>query len=206
MDEEELEFLRMYGPWQPFTLDEAGAHFDPLGIPWWIAGGLAIEAFTGIRREHDDIDIGIFRKDLPVLREAFAGRYHIWSAGSGALRPVVDRFPEPAEDADQVWIREHALAPWRADVLLNPDEDGRWVSRRVRTFSAPLVEVTWERDGIRFLNPEIALAFKAKLARPKDELDFAATTPLLSASKKAWLADYLRRCEPDHPWRARLEE
>ncbi len=200
---ETLAFQRLYGPWEPFTPAGARALFDPIGIQWWIAGGYCIEAFTGVSRPHEDIDVSMFRRDIPALRRALEGRLHIWSAGDG-LRPVDDDNPEPRASADQVWLREHALSPWRADVLLNPDIDGRWVSRRDRTFSAPLEDVTWVSSGIRYLNPEIALAFKAKLARPKDERDLAVTLPLLDDAARGWLADYLRRCEPEHPWRQRL--
>jgi hypothetical protein len=201
---DDLAFQRRYGPWAAYSLAEARELFDGIGIRWWIAGGYAVEAFSGVAREHEDIDVSIFRRDVPILRSALEGRLHLWSAGSGALRPVDDRFPEPAADADQIWLREHALSPWRADVLLNPDDEGRWVSRRDPSFAAPLEEVTWERDGIRFLRPEIALAFKAKLARPKDERDFAVTLPLLDDSARAWLADYLTRREPQHRWRQAL--
>ncbi len=106
--------------------------------------------------------------------------------------------------ADQVWIREHALAPWVADCVLNRDREGRWLSRRDPEFDAPLEDVTWEREGIRYLNPEIALSFKAKLHRPKDDRDLAVTLPLLDDSALAFLADYLARREPEHPWRSQI--
>jgi hypothetical protein len=201
---EELDFQRRYGPWEAFTPQQVRKLFDGIGIRWWVAGGYAIEAFTGVPRDHEDIDVSIFRRDVPVLRTALEGRLHLWSAGSGSLRPVDDRFPEPARDADQIWLREHALSPWRADVLLNPDEDGRWVSRREPSFVAPLDHVTWELDEIRYLRPEIALAFKAKLNRPKDERDFAVTAPLLGDAARLWLRDYLARMEPAHAWRRAL--
>jgi hypothetical protein len=107
-------------------------------------------------------------------------------------------------DADQVWLRAHALAPWRADVLLNPDQDGRWVNRRDRAHVAPLDAVTWERAGIRYLNPEIVLAFKAKHVRPKDQHDFAAAAPLLDARAREWLSQYLHRKHPGLDWLQRL--
>lgn len=201
---EDAEFFRRYGPWEPFTLSEAKAMFDPLEIPWWIAGGHAAEAFHGVPRAHEDVDISMFRKDLPVLRQAVDGRFHLWSAGSGMLRPVTDRFPDLNEGSDQVWLREHALAPWRADIVVNPDDDGLWVCRRDTSFVAPLETVTWERDGIRYLNPEIVLAFKARQRRTKDEHDFAAILPRLDDRALRWLADYLDRCEPGCPWRERL--
>jgi hypothetical protein len=201
---DELAFQRRYGPWDPYTPSEARDLFDAIGIDWWFAGGYALEAFAGVPRDHDDIDVSIFRRDLPALHRALEGSLHLWSVGSGSLRPVDERFPQPAADADQVWLREHALSPWRADVLLNPDDHGRWVSRRDPAFAAALDDVTWERDGIRYLRPEIVLAFKARLNRPKDQRDFAVARSLLDDSARAWLADFLARMEPRHEWRQAL--
>ena len=165
---EELAFQRRYGPWLPWTPEQAKAVFDRSGLTWWIAGGWAIVAFTGEPREHVDIDVSLWRRDVPTLVKAFEGSYDVWAAG-GALTPLFgDRLQMP-ESADQCWIRQHALAPWRADCVLNLDRDGRWVSRRDPEFDAPLDEITWERDGIRYLKPEVTLSFKAKLHRPKDD-------------------------------------
>ena len=35
---------------------------------WWVVGGWAIEAFTGVARRHEDIDLVIWARDLPLLR------------------------------------------------------------------------------------------------------------------------------------------
>lgn len=201
---EELSFQRLYGPWEAFSPERARELFDPLGFPWWIAGGWAIEAFTGVEREHGDIDVSMFRRDLPTLRRTLAGRFHVWAAGEGALTPLVDDATVMPVNADQVWLRAHALAPWRGDVLLNPDQDGRWVSRRDSSYVAELDAVTWQRDGIRYLRPEVVLAFKAKLARPKDEADLTAALPLLDEEALRWLADFLDRINPGHAWLDRL--
>ena len=204
LDDEELDFQRLYGPWDAWSPRQAREIFDPLGVEWWIAGGWAIEAFTGVSRHHEDIDVSMFRRDLPLLRQAFRGRFHLWAAGSGALSPLEDPERDIPDSADQVWLRAHALAPWRADVVLNPSRDGRWVSRRDPTYDAQLEDITFTREGIRYLKPEIALSFKAALARPKDEADLAACLPLLDGGAKAFLADYLARIEPDHSWRHQL--
>lgn len=204
LDPEDLAFMRRYGPWQPLSLDEVRELFDPIGLDWWIAGGTAAEAFHGVPRHHEDIDVSIFRRDLPTFLAAVAGRFHVWAAGSGMLSPLLEPDSAPHEGSDQAWIRAHALAPWRADVLLNPDRGGRWVNRRDPGFDAPLDEVTWWRDGVRYLNPEIVLAFKARLVRSKDEHDLEAMLPLLDSSQRLRLAEYLDRCEPGHPWRPRL--
>ena len=203
LTDEDNEFQRRYGPWEAFTPEQAKPVFDDTGLTWWIAGGWAIEAFTGVPREHEDIDVSIWRRDVASLVRAFEGRYHVWAAG-GALTPLFEDRLNVPETADQVWIREHALAPWVADCVLNRDREGRWWSRRDPEFDAPLEEVTWERVGIRYLRPEIALSFKAKLHRPKDNRDLAATLPLLDDAARAFLADYLARREPDHPWRAQV--
>jgi hypothetical protein len=186
------------------TVPEARTLLDPLGIPWWIASGVALEAFHGVPRRHGDLDVGVFRRDLPILRAGLSTRFHLWSAGSGMIRPLTDETPDPHPESDQIWLREHALAPWRVDVLLNPDRDGAWVFRREPSFAAPLDAVTWPADGVRYLRPEIVLAFKAKQTRPKDDVDFAATLPRLDDGAAAWLEAFLERTAPHHPWRERL--
>ena len=60
----EEEFFRLYGRWEPLAPRAVTALFEPMGIPWWIAGGYAMEAFTGVARHHTDIDVSIFRRDL----------------------------------------------------------------------------------------------------------------------------------------------
>ena len=127
---EEEAFRRLYGEWD--ALDPAGTAAFMAGYPgeWWVVGGWAIEAFTGVARRHEDIDLVIWRRDLPLLRDHVGDRHHVWSAGSGAIRPLDDDWPEPHEQAGQVWLRDHATAPWFLDCILSEDRDGLWVSRR----------------------------------------------------------------------------
>jgi hypothetical protein len=70
---------------------------------------------------------------------------------------------------------------------------------------APLDEVTWVADdGIRYLNPEIALLYKAVLHRRKDDRDLDRCLPLLGADARAWLRDSVARLYPEHAWLALL--
>jgi hypothetical protein len=208
LDREELEFQRRYGPVQQPTRAQAKEFFDGFGRPWWIAGGWSIEAFTGVARPHDDLDVSIWRRDVPALAAYAEGRYHVWAAGAGGyIRPVTFERPEVPEDADQVWLREHALAPWRYDVVLNPDRDGRWVFRRDPELDYELDEVTWVADdGIRYLTPELTLAYKAKHGRAKDEADLLAALPLLSPARRTWLADMIDHLHPGHAWIERIKQ
>jgi Aminoglycoside-2''-adenylyltransferase len=60
------------GPWQPWSPQEVAQFFAPLTVPWWIAGGWAIDLFLGRQtREHEDIDVQILRRDQQVIRALF---------------------------------------------------------------------------------------------------------------------------------------
>lgn len=135
-DLEDLEFFRLYGPWEPTTPEQATSLLEGFDAEWWVVGGWALEAFTGLRRAHEDIDVGFFRRDLPALRRHFAGRYDLWSNSGGVLRPITDRWP---------------------DLQPNPDVQGRWVFRRDDAITADLNSVTWLKDGVRFSSPEAVL-------------------------------------------------
>jgi hypothetical protein len=205
MDAEELAFQRLYGPVLPSTPADCAELMRGFEQPWWIAGGWSIEAFTGVPRPHEDVDLAIFRRDVAAFREQLKDRYHLWSNAGGTLRPMTDARPDPIEDGDQIWLREHALAPWRYDVVLNPDRDGRWVFRRDPSFDYALDEITWVApDGIRYIAPEVALAYKAKLSRPKDEVDLATTLPMLDDRRRTWLRDMVAHLHPGHHWLDRL--
>ena len=206
------QFFGLYGPWRLPALDEVRGWLDGWDRPWWIAGGQSIEKFTGVGRQHDDVDVAFFRTDIASLHAHLSPRFHLWAAGSGTLQPLGWDSGQRAEVvalpewSGQVWVREHALAPWRADFVVTPQRDGRWVFKRDETFSAPLDDVTWVADdGIRYQRPEVTLAFKAHLVRPKDEADLEAALPLLHRPQHAWLAARLHAMYPDgHPWLARL--
>ena len=198
------EFERIYGPQQPWTPAQAREVLAGLEVPWWVAGGWAVEAFTGVARPHEDLDLSVFRRDLPALRTHLGSRFHLWAAGEEGLLHLAPGRAMP-ESAGQVWVREHALAPWTCEFLLNSDADGLWQSKRDPSFSAPLETVTWERDGVRYLAPELVLSHKVATGRPKDDDDLAAALPLLRPAQRTFLAGFVRAHAPDHPWRAVLD-
>jgi hypothetical protein len=45
-------------------------------MPWWLVGGWAIEAFTGVLHEHEDIDLSIPTGDTT----AFGEHVGVWVA------------------------------------------------------------------------------------------------------------------------------
>ena len=74
------ELVRIYGPWLRRTPQDAALLFAGYPGRWWIAGGWALEAFTGVKRPHIDLDPSIPRCDLPLLRRHLTGRLDLWSA------------------------------------------------------------------------------------------------------------------------------
>ena len=206
-DEEDRAFLDLYGPWDPLNPARARELMTGYPAPWWIVGGHAIEAFTGVPRMHEDVDLVIFARDVPAFRAQLGDRFHLWSNFGGTFRPIDDKHPDPLDPRSQIWVRREARSPWLLDCILNPDADGRWQSKRDPEHVADLEDVTWVADdGIRYLNPEITLFFKAAQHRVKDEIDLDNAWPLLSDEQRAWLRDAVRRYDREHPWNERLAE
>jgi hypothetical protein len=202
---EDRAFFRRYGAWEPFDPPRLAAFMAGFPRPWWIVGGWAVEAFTGVPREHEDVDLSILACDVPALREHVGDAWHLWSNDGGTLRPLDDRFPEPLDVESQIWIRRSAQDPWVVDLPITPDRDGRWTNKRLPDHVAPVEEVTFvAADGIRYLAPQICLLYKAVLHRPKDDRDLDRCLPLLSDEARAWLHDAVARLYPGHAWLARL--
>jgi hypothetical protein len=193
-----------WGVWEPLTPIGVRDLMAPIAVPWWIAGGHAIEAFVGDAfRAHVDVDVGIFRDDQLRARAALADWDAHCADPPGSLRPwpIGERLPRGVHD---VWLRERPDAPWRFQWMLNERDGGDWVSRRDPRTRVPIANLGFERDGIRYLAPQIQLLFKAKNAREKDEADFARAQPLLSEEQRAWLRERLEAEQPGHPWLVRL--
>ncbi len=201
----EEEFLAVYGPWARRTPDDVRELMRGYPGTWFVAGGWAIEAYTGVAREHDDCDPSILRGEFDLLRSHLRGRYDVWAAGAGALKPIFSDEPGTFDDlapagAGQVWLRPGWDQPWEYDVLLAPGDATTWVYKRDPSIRMPMAHAVWEKDGVTYLRPEIQLLYKARGLRDKDQDDFDATWPLLDAGRREWLRAGLRHTLPDHPW------
>jgi hypothetical protein len=194
------EFAHWYGPWAPLDPGTIAEFMDGFDRPWWIIGGWAVEAFTGVPREHEDMDVSILSSDAEAFRLFLGDRYTPWNMDDSWLRPFDDRFRDLRPDS-QLWIREHAQAPWILDVPLTPTTDGRWTNKRLPAQTATVEDVTWvAADGLRYLRPEAALLMKSRLAREKDRHDAAVTIPLLDDAQRGWLRDAVVQLDDRHAW------
>lgn len=196
------EFEARYGRWAPLTPTQVRDLLAGAPFPWWIAGGWAVEAATGVVRPHDDVDVAVLASDLAALRSWFSDHeLHETRSGDVALLPDG---AEPTPDNDQLWLRRGPDEPWLADLLLTPTDGDDWLFKRDRSLRRPLRDIGWVGpDGVPYLRAEIVLLFKAKLSRDKDQADLSS---LLDADPAGavWLVGALERTHPGHPWIDRI--
>jgi hypothetical protein len=198
-------------PFQP--LIEVVGMLSSLYIPWYVAGGWAIDLYVQqYRRKHKDIDIAIFRRDQLVVQGYFLERgWKLWKyvGNSTAREPwlpgerleLPDRgiFVEPVDEIPSI------------DILLSEIEGDEWYYHKDSRIRHPVRSVGMRSTlEIPLLSPEIVLLFKARhvygdepndiLNRQKDENDFQAVHRFLTAKRRAWLAQVIELLYPNHPW------
>lgn len=203
------ELTRIYGPWLTRSPEDVAELFADYEGRWWISGGWAIEAFSGVGRDHGDVDPSIPRGEFPLLRRYLAGRIDLWSADQETLRVLLpddvgaDDHLVP-DSCENVWARNSGGDPWEYDIILMGTVDDRWVFKRNDRTSLPLDEIVWTQDGVRYLRPEIQLLHKAAGLRPKDQADFDAVRPVLDSQSRQWLRNAIGRTHPGHKWLAAM--
>ncbi|MFA9428838.1 GNAT family N-acetyltransferase [Egicoccus sp. AB-alg2] len=183
--------------WQPLSPTQAAAVFAGASFPWWIAGGWALDLVVGRRtRRHDDLDVGVLRRDQAAVQRYLRG-WELWAADPpGTLRPWAPGEWLPVGVHD-VWARRPGSASWRFQLHVNEADGPSWVSRRDPAVRRSLTEAVVDVGGIPVLAPELQLLMKARTPRPKDEADFAAVLPALDVRRRGWLARHL---PAGHPW------
>ena len=203
---EDEAFYRLYGPWAVLTPTEVAEMLRRHDRPWWIVGGWAIDAATGVPREHEDVDVSMLASDVPAFYANLRSEWHLWNQVGGVLTPFRDDRTEPVDRESQIWVRRDATSPWVLDVILIPDRDGLWVNKRDPDQTAPVDDVVWTHsDGVRYQRPEIVLLHKALKARPKDDRDLRTTWPVLDDEARDWLVREVARLYPGHRWLSLLD-
>jgi len=197
--------VRLYGPWKVRTPREAVDFLSGYSGRWWVAGGWAIDAFTGTARAHGDLDIGIPRMEAESFIEFAGAALDVWAA-AGSLTPLPLNGASVPDDCGNLWLRKSGADPWEYDVLLEDVREENWVYKRAKNISLPLRHCLWSRDGVTYLRPEIQLLLKAKHAGPKDALDLERCLPNLDEDSRTWLTQSLRQENPQHPWVGRLTD
>jgi hypothetical protein len=184
--------------WDAWHPAEAARRLAGVDLPWAVIAGWSLDLFRGRQtREHGDLEIGLPANGFPALREAFAG-LEVYAIVDGRAVPATEA---ALAESHQTWVRDPVAGLWRLDVHREPWDGDTWICRRdprIRRAGSDVIAHT--ADGIPYQQPEIALLFKAKHVREKDQSDFENTLPLLSADARAWLREALELVHPDHPW------
>jgi hypothetical protein len=185
--------------WDPLDLDEAVALMRGFPAPWWLVGGWAIDLFVGSEtREHSDVDVVVRRGDQELLRERFAS-WDVQVAHDGKLEPWVGYLEPPRSG---LWARADARGAWQLQFILAHHDGEDWLYRHDESIRLPLAEAILRDDrGIPYARPEIVLLSKSRLVRKHDERDFVAALPLLDATSRARLLEWLPE---GHAWRVLL--
>ena len=202
--DEDRDFYRWYGAWAPLTPTEVARVLEGLDARWWIVGGWAVDAFTGVPRDHEDVDVAFFRTDLPAVLERLSPGLCVWSNQGGTIRPL--RKPgDLLEGSRQLWVRRDGDSPWLMDLAVTPHDGDTWISPRDGRIRVPFERATFVApDGIRYLRPELVLFMKALFARPKDDRDLEAILPRLDEPARVSLRAAIALVHPDHRWLALL--
>jgi len=188
--------------WDPYLPEEINELFKSLTIPWWIAGGWAIELFLGTKtRKHLDIDIQILRKDQLILQE-FLESWDLYKTNQPGLKPwKKDEFLQLGVNC--VWCRKTHEAPWKMEIMFLDSEGEEWIYRRKPSIRGLFSEIGMKtKSGIPYLSPEIQLLFKAQ-RKPvlKDQQDFDNVLKILDENKLLWLKEaLLKQLSRNHIW------
>lgn len=208
------------------SVDELNPSFEPLTavcnlfadvhVPWWIAGGWAIDLAAGrISRAHHDIDVMILERDEHALRTGLTGVDFRLIVGAGEHEEPWPPDKRLIAGPDRVRLLSTNL-PMPTEVICGAAVGRTWVYHRGRPgrTARPLDTITQHRGRIPYLAPEVVLATKFLDNRSKDDADFYTATPHLNPDQRQWLIETLtqrwlsarRRAGDttsdgtDHPW------
>jgi len=170
---------------------------DKFGFPWFVAGGWAIDLFLNREtRVHEDIEIGIYRKNQMQLYRFFEKHKKYY----------IDNRSRIGKHERRAWNKEYLQLPihqlyveyesMEIEILLNERDDTSWIYRRdreVRRDESKVIQFT--DDRIPYLCPEIVLLYKTKEMRDKDRDDASNAIVKMTESQKEWLVDSVKDAE-----------
>ena len=191
--------------WEPLTPQQVVELMRGVDVPWFIAGGWALDLFLGRQtRAHNDIEIAVFRADEAKVRKHLRG-WELFVAGSGTLTPLADRDPLPAA-AHELWCRQRGHEAWQLEILIEEREGDRWVYRRHPRVGAHWKDIgRFTNDGIPYIRPDVQLLYKSKNPRPSDESDLLAVLPRLDAAQRGTLYAWIGTTAASHRWLERIK-
>lgn len=203
---------------------------DPLDIKWILSGGWAIDVHLNrITRERCDLDISVpysdrligieffLKKDWQIEGKLFdgfktlskisdydEGIHYFWSFPKG-----VEFISEYVDDRGNRRIAYNRKTQSELDyleVFLDRIEDGQFIYRRDQRIKRRVDRAILERNGVRYLAPELVLLFKSKNLSGKNLQDFNTTINSITGEALVWLNDAISLLYGStHAWLAHLQ-
>ncbi|KRD91784.1 hypothetical protein ASE51_14765 [Bacillus sp. Root147] len=171
--------------------------------PWLFAGGWSIDLGIGkVTREHEDVDICIFREHaLEVLSYFSQWTISVAIPGEGRLEPC-----KTLKDLDPPRYGLHLQRKQDfIEVLLTDRSGDNVLFRKNHGISMNYKQFVHEDlFNRKYVAPEWQLLFKAKEGRLKDEEDFKAYLPFMNKEQRLWLSSALQKQFPSSSWIKKL--
>jgi hypothetical protein len=190
-----------YSHWNPLSVAAVEQLFLNAPFGWGLAGGYAVEQFLGTSiRTHSDIDIVIFRDDQHRLHHWLVG-WRLYAADPPGTLRLWDASEWLQVGIHDIWCHHANAHAWQLQIMLTETDGNDWVSRRHPMIRGSRNDLLVSYGHIPCIRIEVQLLYKAKGNREKDQRDFHACLPLLTAEAKEWLMQALRLAHPEgHAW------
>jgi hypothetical protein len=173
--------------WRATEPVETAAILGGLTIPWWIAGGWALDLSLGFQTgAHGDADVAILRADASLLARHLAA-WEIVVAHRGSLEAW--HGGAVPDEAHALWARPTPDGPWVLDVKLETTAGDDWVYRRDPRIRRALAGIGTVVSGIPVLRPEICLLYAWGSDSARHRHARAEGLKLLDAEARAWLEE-----------------
>lgn len=194
--------------WEPLSIHEVAELLSGLSVPWWIAGGYAIDLFVGREtRLHGDMDVLIRRDDQLEVQRYLSG-WDLHKTQQPGLKPwPIGEFQD--RPFDDIWCRRKEDSPWQFQLMLLDTDGDQWVFKRDPTIRGSIDSLGRRSStGVLYMAPEIQLLYKAKSEMlEKDKVDFQIAVPLMGESACTWLLECLEKRFPGgHTWINQLKK
>ena len=160
-----------FDKWQPLSVVDLQRELGTFR-QWVLCGGYSIDWLVNkATRQHDDIDVGVFRSDLSTCLKAIAELRVYLCDPPGSLRRWDGK--EVPKHVHDIWIADAKCSHWILQIMVYDDEDENVIYRRDKRLSWPKGQHAIEVRGLSILNPIITLLFKLHRAdmRNKDCVD-----------------------------------
>jgi hypothetical protein len=203
----------------------------PLSVEWFVSGGWAIDIHLNqVTRKRCDLDISVPFSDRLKCIEFFLGEG--WriegklGGGFRTLRKVSDynddihyswSFPEGVDFVSEymdddgnrriAYNRDSQSELDYIEVFFDVIRGGRFNFRRDPRVKRREDRAILEREGVRYLAPELVLLFKSNRLSEKNLLDFDAAVDYLGGDALVWLIEALSLVYGNpHIWLKQLED